>query len=279
MGRVFTGEKIHLKHVPETQRVTHFIAQFRKAAERMDGFRGGILCGSYASGTATARSDIDGILVFDDASFRDADRFMIAMRAEAAEIFAPIDMRAIPTSLARNGGHGISLSFGEHLHDAALYRNGEIGNNPMPLFAYRTRDRAHEAFEYVARKIGQFRHEMYGFQDLSLEDQAKFLQKMIEAPIHVARKILKLEGALPDDSRAMVVRTYRERADERALAPFNSLVSADEAYTEHLPAHLTRYDAVDYQAELGTLEIEIPNCIALLTFILDRLAQPKPAAE
>ncbi len=281
MGRIFTGEEIRLGHVPKTETVTDFIAQLRETAERTHGFRGGVLCGSYAGGTATLRSDIDGILVFDDTWFSDADSLMCGLHRMAAERFVPLDMRAIPTSLAQNGGHGISLSFAKHLNDAALYRNGGIGDNPMPFFAYRTRDKAREAWDYVARKIQRFRHAMYRFDSLSLADQAKFLQKMIEAPIHVARKILQLEGSLePDDSRETVIRTYRVNTGGRERPKlFNGLVSADNAYTEHLPTYLQFHIADDYRAELSTLKIEIPNCIRFLTLILDGLAQPKPVTE
>lgn len=281
MGMIFTFDQIERGHVPDKQDFTDIVAMLRGRLPHVAGFMGGILCGSVGKREGiycNRRSDIDGIAVYDSVHHDAMRSAMQAIHEEAARRHVPLDFRTIQHDVVQNGSHGVSLSFRNHLSDAVRYENGEIGTDPLPRFVFRAREKADEARDYVARKLQSFEHLANQLHVLPDADLYRFLRKVIEAPVHAARKLLwavRPHGLVPSDAKLNVISAYQDECTgnrhERRL--FDRLILADEEYTRALPRHLADRDATEYAIQIGTIYSLIPDCMELLTMMLDRLAK------
>ena len=282
MGVIFTFDQIERGHVPKPQAFDNIVSMLRGRLPHVPGFCGGVLCGSVGKRERiyrNRRSDIDGIAVYEPAHANAMKRAMQAIHEEAAKYHVPLDFRTIRRDLAETAAHGISMDFARHLADAAKYDDGEIGTNPLPLFAYRTRNKADEARDYLARKLQTFTYLENQIPTLSEADLCRFLRQIMEAPVHAARKILSMRphGIVPSDAKIYVIPAYRDHisapSSKHELLLFNRMICADEDYTRALPKHLKERERTEYAIQIGTIYNLIPDCIELLALILGTLAR------
>lgn len=278
MGQIFTFDQIERGHVPDPKAFCDIVSMLRGRLPHAQGFQGGILCGSVAKKEGiyhNLRSDIDGIAVYDPAHCGAMQGAMQTIHEEAKRRHVPLDFRTIRRDVAENGSHGVSLSFSQHLGDAVKFENGEIGECPLPLFMHRTPSKAAEVRDYLARKLQQFGHLSNQLPTLSEADLYRFLRKVIELPVHAARKILWLlpHGLVPSDSKEYVVPRYRDEISGRERRLFDRLILADEGYTRQLPSYLKNREPTEYAIQIGTIYDLIPDCMELIAIMLAKLAK------
>ena len=83
----------------------------------------------------------------------------------------------------------------------------------------------------------------------------RFLQKVLEAPINIARKILWLHGVeMPNDSKLEVSRHYPNVATPRAVELFEGIIGVDHRYTKELLSQLQNSEEPNYSEMIEAIK-------------------------
>ena len=258
MAVVFRWEEIRDGKMPMPEAFAEIRDRLANDLPKVRGFAGAVLCGSAANGKGTIRSDFDGIVAFEDAHWLSMQGYMRKLHLRAKRISVPLDVRCIGMDFVRNGRHGVSMSFADHL-TLNVTSGNEIGEFPVHEFAFMRSDRKAEVAEYIARKIANFR--FLSMQLPALEGQIlhRFLRKLLEAPLHAARKILWLKGLLHgDDSRQAVISAWDGPS-------FDNLTATDDAYTAEVMRQAESADRERYMEALLDIVSRTNECIGFLT--------------
>ena len=271
MGQVFLWNAVERRHVPTTEAFAHIADELRTHLPHVTGLVGAVLAGSAHYRQATRRSDIDGIAVYEPHCQDGMRKFMRSMHCAARKIHVPIHIHCIPRDMAEAGTHGIGPSFGEHLLRCAERAGGLIGKNPMQLLVHKNQFAASDTRTWLVRKWHSLSFLADRRPSLAGHELHRFLQKLLEAPVHAARKILWLEHKTePDDSRSAVIANWRAKLADRGASDarkrmenaieaqnmFERLLAADERYTHILGKNLDTPDRTDYMNEL----VRVANC-------------------
>ncbi len=280
MGRVFSFEEIHHGKVP---RIESF-GDVREFVSVTFGAQAGILaasiCGTVASGRIGIRSDFDIVAVY--ASDAQKSVFKTARNAteHAAQLFVPLEVILVRDDEAARGDHTISRSFADHLGTCenagcAIKKSGAGQTVCGLLKLEESADRFAEVREYSLRKVGSLRKRHVRGGTLSEGERLRHLQKLLEAPVHVARKFLWAKKLIRgDDSRQFVISTYQDCEPDLA-GQFLTLVEADINYSRFLDDVLGKskpngllYDK--HLEEIGKLAIPV---IDFIDAVIGRCAQ------
>ncbi len=219
---------------------------------------GAILCGSVVHGGANLRSDIDVVVYHHDtAAFQAA---IGGLRRRCALSNLELSLVKIDPALAASRFHTISYGYYQHLVLAAR-QGGLIKQNFLPLLNRRHMHPHDDIAEYVSfklRYLGKAVDELADI-DIDSEKHTDILQKALEVPVHIARKVCWLSGASTgDDSKASVVAAYAQVAPPALGRQLQHLVAVDRLYTQELQRQIAEPDAGGYRLTLHAISRELP---------------------
>ncbi len=257
MGRVFSLDEIRRGMVPKIGSFDKSVQEIRARLASTEGVLGAVICGSALSGTITVRSDIDCVVVYERERRNPALEALRSLHGFAASLHVPTEFIPIDSVVAAQGLHSIGRSFATHLERAAN-RGGVIKYDPLAFIRFPDRDSRRElvldVMSYLTHKIRRFEK---GLVELPVMNPAntelyRFLQKVLESPIHIARKVMCLSATeYCDDSREEVKKRYPRMVRMGLAEPFQILVQEDEDYSWALDEQIRnpedregRYDAV-----------------------------------
>lgn len=235
MGRVFSWEEIARGNVPKIRSFKKVADEIRAVLASTEGVLGAVICGSALSGNVTVRSDIDCVVVYEWERRTPVLEALQSLYRVASWLHVPIEFIPIDSEVAAQGLHTIGPSFARHLERAA--RNGGIiKNDPLVFICFPGRgkhdDLVEDVLGYLKHKIRRFEKGLVELPTMNAEPLCRFLQKALESPIHIARKVLHLSVQGPfDDSREEVKKLYPRMADEELAGVFQGLVQEDEEYS------------------------------------------------
>lgn len=246
MGRVFSWSEVEQRKVPHAASFSKVVSRIRHDLEATEGVVGGILCGSLLWNCCTPRSDIDCVVVYDPEKRREVMAVLQRINQEAAELYVPVDMIPVDSQMAGTPMHHIGLSFATHLRYAA--RNGGlVKQNPLSLFLFDEGNAKEDIRGYLRNKLRMLDEGTSRFSAMEEAEFHRFLQKMLEAPLHIARKMLWWQKVdTPDDSKQAVLCHYPRIAEARERKLFERVNATDSRYTRVLLAQLQRHNRDQY---------------------------------
>lgn len=272
MGKVFSWNEIESGEIPQYSDFSTVISKIRQDLETTDGVVGGILCGSVLWNSCNQRSDIDCVVVYDPAKRREVVEVLRGINRTAADLHVPAELIPLDLHIARTPLHHIGLSFAVHLR-YATENGGLIKTNPLPLFTFDNASIVEDVRGYLRNKLRRLEKGVIALPTMEVAELHRFLQKVLEAPVHVARKILwwqKVET--PDDAKRTVMRYYPNIASVQERKLFAKITAADNQYTTELLVQLQNPDKNRYSQTiegvkdlaLDTLEFVRLNALRLV---------------
>lgn len=255
MGKVFSWDEIERGEIPQPQDFETVALKIRKELEAADGVIGAILCGSILWNSCNQRSDIDCLVVYDQTRRSEVVKVLRAISQVAADIHVPTEFIPIDLHIARTPIHHIGLSFAVHL-SYATKNNGLIKTNPLSLFTFDNATVVDDVRGYLRNKLRRMEKGLITLPALEATDLHRFLQKVLDTPLHVARKILwsqKVE--MPDDSKRTVMHYYPDIASTQERELFTKITAADSQYSLELLAQLQNPNKNRYSEAIERVKI------------------------
>lgn len=262
MGKVFTWSEIQSKAVPTAEGFRRTLDMLKNDLAHASSVKTAVICGSVVRGDHTLRSDIDCLVIYDAGRSRSSFAVMQELSMKAAKMFVPVTFIACGTDVAATRMHHLGPSFFEHIARSA-HAGGVIKGWPVTVLQ-ENRNKDVELEAYVRVKLYSLEEQCAEYPSKDPKERAHTLKKMLEAPVHVARKVLGRQSVLKGDSKAAIVQQYREEMSAELSAHLDALVSLDYEYTEVLGALLEKPDEAQHADFIGYIEEELPNILAFV---------------
>ncbi len=240
--------------VPSPENFAIVANEIRARFEKTEGILGATLCGSILGNGCNFRSDIDCVVIYDPNEQREVAEVMHDVGGFARDLNVPTEFIPLDPDIAGSSVHHIVHSFAVHLGYAAKM-GGVIKTNPLEFFNLEHADANSDIHGYLRNKLRRLEKGIAVLPMMSEEELHRFLQKVLEAPVQIARKMLwwcRVETQ--DDSKQTVMRRYPEIASEQELALFLRVTTADRAYTDVVAAQLEHPDRDRYAMTVEELK-------------------------
>ncbi|MEK7109432.1 MAG: nucleotidyltransferase domain-containing protein [Patescibacteria group bacterium] len=263
MGKVFTWPQVKARHVPGPNSFTVVLDRLRVVLAREPSVLGAGVCGSIVRGDSNRRSDIDCVVIFDANRRREAYEVMQGLSVFARDHHVPLTFIQSDTRLMSTRMHHFGPSFVEHMA-FSMQGGGLIKGRPLEMLAPSVSRQA-GVEEYLRFKMHYLQAHWAEYPAVGELDRVQFLQKSLEAPLHVARKTLSWYGPLSGDSKKYVLEQYRAQMPAKLGEALEKLVSTDRNYTAELETQLEHPHEADYLAMLGCIEEQVPDVLDFVT--------------
>lgn len=267
MGMVFTWDEVCLERVPESQAHGLVVAMLREAFVHPS-IVAGVVCGSVNYGTHNVRSDIDCMILYNEANEDVVTGIESEVRLGASRLYVPLDFVELTVESATTARHAISPSMANHIV-CSQARGGTIKRDPFAVVDLFLLDNRLEAMSWCRQKIRSIRNGIseHGYTE---EQEAHFCKLVLEAPVHGMRKLLLSAGDCEDDSKTtvleMAARHYPELHEE-----LDRLCRFDLDYTRELTAHLFLPNERAYREVLWGIRAEAGSVVRLLRRVVEQL--------
>ncbi len=262
MGQVFTWDEVKNGRVPKLADFTKVVEQVLPTMADEESIEGAIVCGSVTRGDHTLRSDIDLFVRYDHENESEAFVWMQSVSATAKMWHVPLCCIPCDTLLAKTRMHHIGQSFHRHLEKSAL-AGGLLKGDPLASLAPSVSE-AEEIESYLRVKMYNLQEAWSMAQTFSEERMASYLKKLLEAPMHIARKTLAHQAMLGDDSKSQICVRYAEVMPRAMAMQFKSLVETDTEYTEALRDHRRSPREKSYRRQLVSILARSEDVLAFI---------------
>lgn len=260
MGQVFSLADYTRKRIPRAPSAhDEVLEQVRDVLVR--GREGVVVAASFIGSCAypdcvlTARSDVDVVVVYRQIGQRMMMQSAAGLVADAARNHVPLSIGMVSQELAATAHHHMVGTVRSHLARVASHGASIVGDvtallSPGPTL----RD---ELAAYTTAKLRKLQEGIVRYQVSTDRERSRLLQKLLEAPIHVARKHLEyLEYLGNDDSKSVVISEYSARMPQELVSLFKDAIESDAWYDEQLRHRLRHYNPDAYGNLLGLLADE-----------------------
>ena len=268
MGQVFTWDAIQAGRIPKKESFSQVAAHLREALSVEPSVVSALLLGSVVHGDFNIRSDVDCVVIYETEQETGAMNAMHEVGRAAHALHVPINFAPCDTVVARTRLHHLGVSFVEHLQ-ASIDAGGLIKGD-LQLLAP-TIPAEQEIESYIKMKMYGMQAAMMQMASFSDEELARLFRKALEAPMHVARKMLVYEHVLRGDSKRDVRERYRETMPSALSRQFDHLLAMDSMYSAHLRLQVDQPDQSSYLEALGRLQAELPKVLEFLRSNILRL--------
>jgi hypothetical protein len=253
MGRILTCSQLGSGAVPK---VTNFGKALTLVRATCSGFwvESAQFFGSAAYGAYGPRSDIGVIIRGEELDPAHLRGYIACLVDDVMKSFAiPLSVQLVTEKQIETGNHTLMGPLARHLRRVAACEGAKIKGDvcgwlPPPEIT------TAEVRDYVVRKFDDIQSKLLQ-SDRMLDSQlCRLLQKVVEAPLHVARRQLDLMGKLTeDDCSAVVIERYRATMPAELVQAFLAAHGANEFYDAQVTTHMQRFNKEGYQNVLQIL--------------------------
>lgn len=251
MGQVLSFESVSRGRVPKLEDFSWVIKEGREALAKESSIIGALVCGSVTRGDHNLRSDIDLFVLYDHTKQHEAFRIMQTMSFLAASRHVPLTCIPCDDLIAKTRMHHVGGSFLRHL-ERSIEAGGLLKGDPLGSLA-RSVSEKDELESYLRMKMYNLQEAWGLAQTFSEERLLSYLKKLLEAPMHVARKVLSHQSLLSGDSKSYIRAQYHEVMSWILSDRFEGLINMDVRYTEELVAQLDMPDEERYRQMLDSI--------------------------
>lgn len=262
MGKVFTHDDVRQGRVPNLESFKIQQQKVREALLQESSVESALIFGSVARGDHSIRSDFDCAVVYQWESHEVALSLMERLCVEASWMHVPLAFTLCDSGVAQTRAHYFGPGFRAHLKRAGRV-GGSIKGDVSKHFA-QSWPLKEEVLSYVAHKLHKLQAGRVAYCSQDDGYQTRYLQKMLEAPLHVARKTLLCCVNAELETKADVLRVYRTEMSSEMANELEALLEIDRLYTEELQARLVDHDMYEYEQHLGRLFNEADRFIAFV---------------
>jgi predicted nucleotidyltransferase len=251
---------------PNGVEFTRIIVTTAKALQDAKSIAAQMIFGDFCFAADNLRSDIDWLVIYHDNRVSEARQLLAKLSQSAREVYVPLDLLVMSVSQAKRGAHSIGPLFLMHLAQVAdskchtgkpLELIKPIGLTGITVYE--------ESLLYIGDQIANLEK---GLAMLDLADErslATLLQRALEAPIHVARKVLLTLIGGEVRGKSGVLSDYSHHWGDQTHQALRQLVNCDRYYSNRLDKDFRRdYDDEKYRALLVDLLGEVPRVIDFL---------------
>lgn len=271
MGRVFSWNEIEEGKIPKLADFPVIVKKIRQDFEAEKGIIGGIFCGSIIGNNYNQRSDIDCVVMYDPAKRYEAVRVLQNINQIAAKLYVPVEFIPLDLHIVRTPLHFIDLPFFDHLR-YAVKNNGLIKENLIPFFNFDGASEIEDVRGYLRNKLRRLEKGVSALSTMEIVELHLFLQKMLEAPMRVAWKMLWLQGMeMADDSRQVILRHYPDIASTQERELFAKINAADTRYSIELLLQLQCLDKARYSRIIENIKSLALDALEFVRFNALRL--------
>ncbi|MFH1427045.1 MAG: nucleotidyltransferase domain-containing protein [Patescibacteria group bacterium] len=265
MGKVFSWYEIIEHKVPELQNFPKVTDRANLLITGCQAIIGAIIYGSILRNDHSRRSDIDGIILFKGKMRLEAMKILQEIDYYTNKLHVPLEFIPIDDRLADTSMHSIELSFYNHLSWAAK-NGGVVKFNPLPFISFNKANINEELKNYLRYKNSRLYKAWPSLCQMQ-QRHYEFMQKILEAPIYIARKMLRWRNVdLNDDSKKVIKNLYpRYFPHIDLITCFKQVNSIDDEYTEILSQQTKNPNEKKYAKTLEKIKSVIP---AVFDFIL-----------
>jgi predicted nucleotidyltransferase len=264
MSVVYTWKQVLGREVPEKADYDAVLNEVRVACSVEGAIIAALALGSVVRGDYTPhRSDLDVLVVYHEGKESRAVKCLNALVVLAQERYVALKLIPCDHLIAESRLHFFGPSFMKHLaHSASI--GGVLKGDVIEQFAPSVT--ANEEIE------SYLRHKLYRLESiharsaaLKEDDKTRFLEKLLEAPIHVARKMLTYCGTPADpDTKREVAQCYEDVMPTQLGEELCELVALDAGYSEELERQLVEPDEDRYRQHLDMIHL---NAGRIITFV------------
>lgn len=251
MGQVFTWDTVRHGRVPLLVSFTEVVAALRQEIIEVPSILSALVCGSVIRGDHTVRSDIDCLVVYDHGREDEAFRYMQKATSYAAAKHVPLGFIPCDLLLAGTRMHHVGTSFRQHL-EKSVEVGGLLKGDPLAHFA-NSSPVQEELESYMRVKMYSLQEAWSQVDTFSDERAAAYLRKLLEAPLHIARKTLAYREQLAADSKVYILQRYAETMPPEMANQLELLTTIDKWYTQELLAAVNAPEEGSYRTILQFL--------------------------
>ncbi len=268
MGKVFTWIQVEGDYIPKPANFSKVVESLHRVLPVEPSITDAMICGSVARKEFTCRSDIDCVVVYDSFKRRQALHVMGELSRWADALHVPLNFIPCSTAVRGTRMHHLSPSFLEHLKATATA--GFLKGRPLEGWAQSvTRQEGVE--EYLRFKLHKLEARWAEYPAMDELSQARFLQKCLEAPIHVARRTLAWFGPLSGDSKIAIQKQYRDAMPQALYMQLSGLLVLDGQYSEELQQQLESPSHANYYLMLELIQQRAPEVIEFVSANIEHL--------
>lgn len=263
MGKVFSFEQIETGQLPKLAYFDHIKNKIIRGLKLCEQVIGAIICGSVNRGDYNLRSDFDCLVLLEGERQDNAIFVLQQLSAQAKQRFVPVEFIPVDIRLAKTPMHAVEYTFSLHLEWSAR-QGGVIKENPLKYLLFNESVQEGELAQYLKNKHRMFLKNWAKLPSLSEEQHLHFLQKILEAPVYIGRKILRWSGVdiSFDDSKKSIERLYMDAfAEEEISRLFKEVIAVDNSYTEELDAQILKPNRRRHEAVIQKIEKMIPSVL------------------
>ncbi len=275
MGKVFTWSEVAAKQVPTLESFTVVLESVKEEISANPAFPASLVCGSVIRGDHNIRSDIDCLVFYDANQQAQAFEAMQNLTALAHTHYVPLTFIPADTVVAKTDMHHCGPAFVRHLEVSAR-QGGRIKHDPLSMIADSTSFEEENKW-YLRLKMYNLQESLAEYPTFSEERKASCLKKMLEAPVHVARRVLQNKKQLMGDSKHEVIDQYARHMPEHLGELLHILVAVDRDYTQELEEQLRSPHKKGYQRFIRDLERH--TIYEVLNFVRGNLLEVATAAR
>jgi len=273
MGKVFAWREILENRIPSISSFAAFAEELKREVRKSGSINRAMLYGSVAQNKPTRRSDFDALFVVHDRKKSDAFRLIsdLDIKARAARI--PTQFVICSESAFRKGLHSLRPLLSDHLIRCANAGGAFVGAFSTGLLREPEKYKQ-DALEYFARRMAQLNGFRYQLANVSEDEEARMLKKVIETARNAARKMVQIslaeKGGLSEDPRPEL---YSRLFSGGAVHQFEDLAALDKSYSDEVARQANGdKDEALYRKMLGRIRDALPKAVDFLEMNANILA-------
>lgn len=262
MGQVFTWDAIWNGRIPKKASFRSVANMLRATLEDESSIVFAVMFGSVVRGDSNIRSGLDCAFVYKKDEQEKAMKTVQEIDQAAHALYVPVNFTPCDTVLAKTRMHHVGAVFREHL-ETSMESGGRIKGKLDGMFVP-TMSNKHEIESYLKYKMHRMQTAFAKISTCNEERLTASLQKALECPSHVARKMLSYEHTLDGDSKKEVQERYQETMPPLLAEQLDRLLNMDSYYTRELESQVVEPDERRYAAVLCGLEEALPRAVEFL---------------
>jgi len=259
MGKVFTWIEIARGTLPRCEDFPKILARVREVLAEEPSIAAAAFCGSVARGDYNFRSDIDCVVTYRPEDALKAFKIMQMLTLFAAKYYVHLSFVVCDTRLLKSRMHHFRPTFVEHV-SVSIEAGGCIKGDPLQDIGDSVTNRE-GIEEYLRYKMHKLQEGYASYYAGHPTEQAKFLQKVLEAPNHAARMVLSWQELLNGDSKAEILASYAANMPIPLVASLHAHSEFDKKYTEEMKRQRDLPDMPAYNAMLNRIVSVVPPVI------------------
>lgn len=262
MGKVFTVEDVMENRIPELNNFRLVRDHMRRVLFADQSIDTAVIFGSVLTGTFDIRSDIDCFVAYHVEKQSDAMQTLQQLHEFGDSLLVPVNFVPADYTILATKMHLFGPLFRDNLHNA-VGSGGLIKGSLDGLFDESVGP-GEELEEYVRAKMYTLQESVTEIASASEEKKMRTLKKSLEAPMHVARKMLGARESICYGSKTEVLSGYARCAPRCLASQLSRLVDVDRAYTNEIKEQQKFPNEKKYLAKLADLEGRIPQTLEFI---------------